>query len=288
MAADANASTDLSHNRSQSQSFRQHRQTDCCHQLIKQLAHLIKYPWFPHSSKFLENQLQTPFNATLNWGPTESACCWKSANTHHEFFRPAFPFLSLGCFQFRFSPYSRSQILPKENAGSSWQIKKMGLKAKPALAKPDQIMKNPFAYWTKFEGAISLQHYRIQKSFNYCPVMTSPFFFRRFVVGSETFTQKLIGLVEYLPIFLGFFFGDGHSLPGGFVNVVFGFDVHLESHDAQRFEGARAALLDAFEAALRPAHHGGGGEAEAEGCTSTAIRTARRKPQPLKKRKEKI
>lgn len=77
-------------------------------------------------------------------------------------------------------------------------------------------------------------------------------------------------------------------MPGGLVNVVFGFDVHLEGHDAQRLEGARAALLDALKAALWPARHGRGGQAEAEGRPSAAIRTARRrKPQPLKEKKKK-
>jgi len=34
-------------------------------------------------------------------------------------------------------------------------------------------------------------------------------------------------------VFLALLFGNGHALPGGLVNVFFGFDVHLEGHGAK-------------------------------------------------------
>lgn len=36
-----------------------------------------------------------------------------------------------------------------------------------------------------------------------------------------------------IPVFLALLFGNGHALPGGLVNVFFGFDVHLEGHGAK-------------------------------------------------------
>lgn len=77
-----------------------------------------------------------------------------------------------------------------------------------------------------------------------------------------------------LPILLGLFFGDGHTLPGGLINVVFGFDVHLEGHDTERLQRPGAALLDALKAALRSAHDRRRGQAETEGCpSSSSVRT---------------
>lgn len=60
-------------------------------------------------------------------------------------------------------------------------------------------------------------------------------------------------LKEDVPVFLGLLLGDSHTLAGHVEDVFLGADVHLERHDAERFEGARAALLYALETALRTA-----------------------------------
>ncbi len=66
----------------------------------------------------------------------------------------------------------------------------------------------------------------------------------------------------------------------GFIDVIFGFDVHLETHDAERFQRLVAALLDALETALGTARHGRRRQVETERRAATLLRA--RKPQPLK------
>lgn len=86
--------------------------------------------------------------------------------------------------------------------------------------------------------------------------------------------------VRNVPVFLALFFGDSHSLSRGFIDVIFGFDVHLETHDAERFQRLVAALLDALETALGTARHGRRRQVETERRAATLLRA--RKPQPLK------
>jgi hypothetical protein len=83
-----------------------------------------------------------------------------------------------------------------------------------------------------------------------------------------------------VPVFLALFLGDSHSLSRGFIDVIFGFDVHLETHDAERFQRLVAALLDALETALGTARHGRRRQVETERRAATLLRA--RKPQPLK------
>ena len=83
-----------------------------------------------------------------------------------------------------------------------------------------------------------------------------------------------------VPVFLALFLGDSHSLSRGLIDVIFGFDVHLETHDAERFQRPGAALLDALETALGTARHGRRRQVETERRAATLLRA--RKPQPLK------
>lgn len=88
-----------------------------------------------------------------------------------------------------------------------------------------------------------------------------------------------------VPVFLALFLGDSHSLSRGLIDVIFGFDVHLETHDAERFQRPGAALLDALETALGTARHGRRRQVETERRAATLLRA--RKPQPLKIMKKK-
>lgn len=79
-------------------------------------------------------------------------------------------------------------------------------------------------------------------------------------------------------VFLALFLGDSHSLSRGFIDVIFGFDVHLETHDAKRFQRPGATLLNALETALGTARHGRRRQVETERRSATLLCAG--KPQP--------
>lgn len=87
-----------------------------------------------------------------------------------------------------------------------------------------------------------------------------------------------------VPVFLALFLGDSHSLSRGFIDVIFGFDVHLETHDAKRFQRPGATLLNALETALGTARHGRRRQVETERRSTTLLCAG--KPQPLKIQKK--
>lgn len=86
-----------------------------------------------------------------------------------------------------------------------------------------------------------------------------------------------------VPILLALLLGDGHALARRLVHVLFGLHVHLERHDAEGLERARAALLHALEAALRAVRHR---RLHAEAERRAAAVLAAREPQPLQNAKQ--